>query len=110
MTLFNDFRTTPLPVVMGPCVRRDDAVGFEFQTATAVIASASEAIQLSLQKLRKLDCFVALFLAMTLIQFRILAARCAGVLLLISAPKGRGECRAPNAPAASRVKLNKHTS
>jgi hypothetical protein len=69
--LFNDIRTTPRPVVMGSCVRRNDA----------------ECCARDHQ-----------------IHFRILAAWIARVLLLVSPNKGRGECRAPNAPAASRVK------
>src|SRR5476649_422106 len=38
-------------------------------------------------------------------QFRIPAARCARGVHLFSPNKGRGECRAPNAPTASRVKV-----
>jgi hypothetical protein len=49
------------------------------------------------------DCFVATLLAMT--SSRNPAARCARVFHLVSPSKGRGECRAPNVPAASRVKL-----
>jgi hypothetical protein len=78
--------------------------GFNFPTANDRHCERSEAIQLSfLFARRKLDCFVALLLAMT--SNRIPAARSARVVHFVPPNKGRGECRAPNAPIASRVKF-----
>ena len=55
---------------------------------------------------RKLDCFVAFAPRNDVnIHFRDPAARYARVLHVSSAQEGRGECRAPNAPAASRAKV-----
>jgi hypothetical protein len=54
---------------------------------------------------KRMDCFVASLHAMTALQFRIRlhdpATRSARAVHLSLAPGGRGECRAPTAPAAS---------
>jgi hypothetical protein len=49
---------------MGPCVRRDDVRPARTQTINVI---ASEAKQSTLQQSRKLDCFVATLLAMTML-------------------------------------------
>ena len=97
--------------------------GFEFQTAqqrhcerkrlvrrSSMSEGGSNPALFFAMKGRKLDCFVAGAPRNDVeIQFRIPAARCVRVLLkrLPHETRGRRECRARNAPAASRVIKNK---
>src|SRR5450432_3964974 len=56
---------------------------------------------------RKLDCFVALLLAMTLRYESAFPRRDASELCIYLSPRGRRERRARDAPAALRAKINK---
>src|ERR1700737_1731046 len=86
-----------------PAFRRDDERGFNCQTARTVIARerSDEAIHLSF--CRAMDCFASL--AMTLIEFRIRLrprdARRPRCCIWFPRQRGRGECRAHDAPAVS---------
>jgi hypothetical protein len=70
-----------------------------------VIASVSEAIQN-----KRLDCFVALAPRNDVTHLRLPAAQYVRVIASMPSERGRRECRALAAPAASRAKNKKHTS
>ena len=74
-----------------------------------MIASASEAIHIAAKK--EWIASSRSLLAMTLTRFRLLAARCARGLHLVSLEnRGRRECRVLDAPVASRVEKNTRVS
>src|SRR5258707_1603422 len=86
----------------------------EFQTANSETVIASAAKQSIAPRKGRMDCFVAALVAMTALQIqirpRVPAARCARGFARNVRPsinRGRRECRVPNAPIASRAKLNK---
>ena len=84
---------------------------FDFQTAKTPNVIASEAKQSMARQNRRVDCFVASLLAMTTRYESTIPRRDAPESCMSLSPnRGRGECRVPNAPAASRAKCKKHTS
>jgi hypothetical protein len=79
---------------------------FNFQTAKTLNVIASEAKQ-SIEQQERIDCFVALLLAMTSKHDSAFPRREAPELCMNLPPnRGRGECRVHDAPAASRAKLS----